>query len=170
MTPFLPQAPPRPLPVSQISCGGPPSALIFFNLPAAKKAICLLSGDQKGYMASSVPGTDCAVREFSDCTYSKTLLFASRAVNAIRVPSGESTGGPEAGTMVTNDASVGGRIEERTTCTDFGACKKWATAMLIASSVATPAISQGESELEDAGFDVGAGGLAAFGLSANASS
>jgi hypothetical protein len=48
------------------------------------------------------------------------LLFSSRAVNASRVPSGESTGGPDAGSIVTNDVPAGGKIEERTTGVGFG--------------------------------------------------
>src|ERR1700691_6032892 len=37
--PYLLQAPPRPPTLSHRFWGGPPSALIFFNLPAAKKPI-----------------------------------------------------------------------------------------------------------------------------------
>src|SRR5579871_6544168 len=48
MVPSLLQAPPRALTASQSGCGGPPSELIFLSLPAAKKPICRLSGDQKG--------------------------------------------------------------------------------------------------------------------------
>ena|ERR1700691_2504566 len=107
-------------------------------------------------MASSVPGKACAVREVSDRTYNKTLLLSSRAVNASRVPSGESTGGPEAGSMVTNEVSVGGRMDERMTGTDFGACKMYAVAMLIASDATIPAISHGRRELCESGFNGGA--------------
>ena len=38
------------------SLGGPPPGLIFFNLPSAKKASHLASGDQSDAVAPSVPG------------------------------------------------------------------------------------------------------------------
>src|SRR6516164_3663184 len=65
MMPSLLHEPPRPLEASQIVCGGPPAALIFFKLPATKNPISRLSGDQNGYMASSVPGKGVDARELS---------------------------------------------------------------------------------------------------------
>jgi hypothetical protein len=47
-------------------------------------------------------------------------------------------------------------MEERMTGTDFGACKMYAVATLIASSAAIPAISHGRRELCEAGFNGGA--------------
>jgi len=124
MTPSLLHAPPRPLLASQMVCGGPPSAPTLRNLPPAKNPISRLSGDQKGYMASSVPGKARAVAEFSARTYSKTLPFSSRAVKARCVPSGESTGGPDSTVINRKVAPGGGRIEERTTASGLGVWNK----------------------------------------------
>src|SRR5690242_21780920 len=49
-----------PLTPSQIVCTGPPAASMRFSLSPAKKAIDLLSGDQNGNSASSVPARDSA--------------------------------------------------------------------------------------------------------------
>ena len=95
--------------------------MIFFILPGVKKPISRLSADQKGYMASSVPGRGCADEDVSGRIYNKTLLLSSRALNAIRVPSGEITAGPDAGSMVTNDVPGGGRIDDSTTAAGLGA-------------------------------------------------
>jgi len=121
MTPSLLHAPPRPLLASQTVCGGPPSALTLRNLPPAKNPISRLSADQKGYMASSVPGKARAFAEFSGSTYIITLPLSSRAVKARRVPSGESTGGPDSTAINRKVAPAGGRIEDRTTAAGFGA-------------------------------------------------
>ena len=42
-------------------------------------------------------------------------FFSSWALKASRVPSGESTGGPDKGELVTNYVPLGGRTNERTT-------------------------------------------------------
>src|ERR1700737_5159819 len=123
MTPSLLHAPPRPLRVSHTIWGGPPPALILFNLPPPKKATSRLSGDQNGYIASSVPVRGCAVKEVSRRTYNRILPLSARAVNASLIPSGESTGGPEDATMVMNPVPAGGRMYERTTGDGFGAWK-----------------------------------------------
>jgi hypothetical protein len=50
--------PPKNTPSSApISCGGAPDAAIFFSRPPATKPIVLLSGDQKGCAALSVPAS-----------------------------------------------------------------------------------------------------------------
>src|SRR5580693_2473238 len=116
IVPSEPQAPPRAFATSHKLCGGPPSALIFFSLPLAKNPNSCPSADQNGYMASSVPARACAVKAVSGRTYRRILPFSSRAVNTSRVPSGDSTGGPEEGSMVTKDVPGGGRIAERTIC------------------------------------------------------
>ena len=54
------QAPPRPWGASHNETGGPPATGIFFSFPPAKKAMNRLSGDQKGKLAESVPGSGCA--------------------------------------------------------------------------------------------------------------
>src|SRR5262245_22133965 len=55
IVPSLPQLPPRPLGASQIDSGGPPEASILRSFVPMKKAMERLSGDQKGYVAFSVP-------------------------------------------------------------------------------------------------------------------
>src|SRR5664279_5268503 len=68
-------------------------------------------------MAPSVPAKDCAAMELSGRTYSSILLLSSRAVNAMRVRSGERTGGPALPPCSTNAVPGGGRMDDRTTAT-----------------------------------------------------
>ena len=56
-------------------------------------------------------------------TYKRILPFASRAVNARRLPSGESTGGPDAGSMVTKAVPAGGRIDDVISGAGLGVCR-----------------------------------------------
>ena len=56
MVPFGPQDAPRPMGASQMIVAGPPPMSMRFSLASAKKPIERLSGDQKGKIASSVPG------------------------------------------------------------------------------------------------------------------
>jgi hypothetical protein len=58
------QEPLRPPAASEIVSGGPPETSTFFSFPSAKNARERLSGDQKGKVASSVPGIGRAV----DCS------------------------------------------------------------------------------------------------------
>src|SRR5205085_9920975 len=88
----LPQAPPRGVKPLAIVCGDPPAASIRFNFPSAKKAIDLLSGDQKGYAAFSVPRRGCAAEESSLRTQSSDWPSAGLAANASFSPSGDRTG------------------------------------------------------------------------------
>src|SRR5262245_38488435 len=70
------------------TCVGPPAAEIFLSFPSAKNAMFLLSGDQNGLLASSVPGSGWAVEEPSgrvqSCVFPSTV-----AINTILLPSGE---------------------------------------------------------------------------------
>jgi hypothetical protein len=63
MTTSLLHDPPRPSPASQIAAGAPPATATSCSLPSAKRATKRLSGDQKGKVAPSVPGSGCAVSE-----------------------------------------------------------------------------------------------------------
>src|SRR5258708_30935562 len=63
MSPSLFHVPPRPSEASQMVNGGPPEDSIFLSLPPAKNAMKRLSGDQKGYVAPSVPAKGCACEE-----------------------------------------------------------------------------------------------------------
>ena len=56
MVPLGPQDAPRPMGASQMIVAGPPPMSMRFSLASAKKPIERLSGDQKGKIASSVPG------------------------------------------------------------------------------------------------------------------
>ena len=62
MVPFGPQDAPRPMGASQMIVAGPPPMSMRFSLASAKKPMERLSGDQKGKVASSVPGIGCGVR------------------------------------------------------------------------------------------------------------
>src|SRR5579863_9976115 len=57
MTPARFHVPPRPLGESHKVCAGPPAIAIFFSLPCWKKPMFAASGDQKGYVAPSVPAS-----------------------------------------------------------------------------------------------------------------
>src|SRR5215831_7775191 len=63
MTPSAFQVPPLADGASQIVAAGPPAASTRLSFALAKKPTCLLSGDQKGNVASSVEGSGCAVSE-----------------------------------------------------------------------------------------------------------
>src|SRR5262249_51413426 len=95
MTPSRFQVPPPPEPpetagsASHNTSGGPPAASIFFSLPSAKKPMNLLSGDQNGADAPSVPASGCADSPLNGRTHSCTFPSASRAMNARRWPSGD---------------------------------------------------------------------------------
>ena len=69
MTPSRLQAPPtEPLPsvgASHTTSGAPPAMSTRFSFPPAMNAIDLLSGDQNGKLAPSVPGSERAVSESS---------------------------------------------------------------------------------------------------------
>src|SRR5215831_1302827 len=60
-----PHEPPRAVPTAQIAMGRPPDTVMRLSLKSAKNASERLSGDQKGYVAFSVPGRGCAVSESS---------------------------------------------------------------------------------------------------------
>ena len=94
ITPPGPQAPPRPNGASAITCAEPPFKSTVFNFPSAKNPSERLSGDQKGKIAFSVPGTTRTTSESMGRTQIEVLPSALVAVNATLAPSGDSTGGP----------------------------------------------------------------------------
>ena len=55
MTPWLFQEPPRPFGASHSVWIAPAVSAVLFNFPCAKNPTHCLSGDQKGYVAPSVP-------------------------------------------------------------------------------------------------------------------
>ena len=90
MVPSVPQVPPKNDPSSApISCGGVPAAATFFNRPPATKPIELLSGDQKGCDALSVPASFRNVTALTGRTYNAADSWPGRATMAMVVPSGE---------------------------------------------------------------------------------
>src|SRR5579859_6603927 len=94
MTPCGLHAPPRPQGALHTICDPPPAMSILSSLPATKKPIDRLSGDQKGYEAPSVPLTGWAVKVSSGRTQSIVLPDESLAAKTSRVPSGDMTGPP----------------------------------------------------------------------------
>ena len=70
---------------------------LLSNFPPAKNVINFPSGDQNGYIAPSVPVRKRASAESSERSHKPAvpLLPCVKAVNAILLPSGEGTGGPE---------------------------------------------------------------------------
>src|SRR5262252_8043437 len=108
-------APPRALGASASRVTGPPAAEILRSLPLEKKAMNFPSCDQNGEEDPSVPASFSAVELSSRRTQMEFPCLPVRAANAMRVPSGESTGGPEKSPMKSNPASGGGIIEARIT-------------------------------------------------------
>src|ERR1700688_4966798 len=97
MTPSVDKAPPRPSSASQMGIAFPPDRSNFFSFPAAKNARNFPSGDQNGYMAASVPGRKRDPVESSERSHRPPVqvLPCVKAANAILLPSGEATGGPD---------------------------------------------------------------------------
>src|SRR5262245_61519158 len=83
------QLPGRGIAASQIGTGGPPDASILFSFPPAMNASALLSGDQNGAVAPSVPASGCAVRLSMERTHNSLRPLSSGAANARRRPSGD---------------------------------------------------------------------------------
>src|SRR5947207_15640085 len=84
----LPQLPPRGVGASAIDSSDPPVASMRRNFPSAKNASDLLSGDQNGKSALSVPLSGCA-KELSGRTQSRGAAAPDFATNAILLPSGD---------------------------------------------------------------------------------
>src|SRR5262249_28884003 len=79
--------------LSVITNGFPPESSTRFSLRSAKNPICLLSGDQKGTNAPSVPGKGFATDESIGRTHMlKVLLPGLLATNARCLPSGDICG------------------------------------------------------------------------------
>src|SRR5262245_18685831 len=83
------QLPGRGIAASQIGTGGPPDTSILFSFPPAMKASALLSGDQNGAVAPSVPVSGCAVRLSIERTHKSLRPVSSGPANARRRPSGD---------------------------------------------------------------------------------
>src|SRR4029453_17241319 len=95
-------------------CGGPPAMSIFFSLLRAKNPMNRLSGDQKGYEASSVPASICGSLASSALIQSAPRLPGEFATNATCRPSGD-TASCAAGTEPPPAVSgVGDVISNRT--------------------------------------------------------
>ena len=75
-----------------MTTGTPPVTATFISLPSAKNPIDAPSGDQNGCLAPSVPATAVASSESSDRTNKRDGEPPLMAVNAIRRPSGDTTG------------------------------------------------------------------------------
>ena len=107
--PSRPQVPPpRPNGASQITRTAPLSRSTMANLPAAKKPIRRLSGDQNGSNAPSVPLICCALDADSARTQSLSFPSGPKATKASRVPSGETEK-----LLCSKYQLDGGRIDER---------------------------------------------------------
>ena len=89
MTSLTLQLAPRPSGASQIVCTVPPEAGTFLSFWSAKKPMNLLSGDQKGQVASSVPASgwtpNPSMRRTQICRFPSAPLAAIARVE----PSGE---------------------------------------------------------------------------------
>src|SRR5262249_12850098 len=103
ITAELPQLPPRPSSASQITCTGPPFAPTRLSLPSAKQPMSRPSRDPPGESPPTVPATSCASVECRDRrqiaqdllpTLDEEAAAVLQPTNAIRLPSGEISGGP----------------------------------------------------------------------------
>src|SRR5580704_3097832 len=113
MTPRAFQSPPRPKGASASATAGPPSSLIFFNLPSAKNPIERPSGDQNGKEAPSVPSIGSADNLLSSRTQTRASAFESTATNASFVPSVLSATDPPESPMRSNVVPAGGKMKDR---------------------------------------------------------
>ena len=86
------QVPPRPWEASAIAVAGPPEMSILISFPEAKKPIDLLSGDENGKIASSVPAKGCAVTESIGRSHSWLFLSSEIAANTTCLPSATAGG------------------------------------------------------------------------------
>ena len=84
--------------------------LLHQSLRSATNPRYLLSGDQNGYVASSVPCNIVACAASSARTQRLVIPFSSTAENASVLPSGETATGPASNPVGTNCRS-GGRTE-----------------------------------------------------------
>src|SRR6266581_8563313 len=89
MTPSRLHVPPRFAGASARIWAGPPDASIFLSFPPAKNPMKLLSGDQKGWLASSVLGNFCALSESTGRIQRDLLPSSPTAEKTSRRPSGE---------------------------------------------------------------------------------
>src|SRR5947209_19554957 len=94
ITPSAPHAPPRPNGASARICGELLLSSTVFSLFSAKNPRDVLSGDQKGNIAPSVPGIMRASRESMGRTQIAVFPLASVAVTAMVAPAVESAGAP----------------------------------------------------------------------------
>src|SRR5215471_17243706 len=92
MTPCGLHDPSAPVGASQIFVGGPPATSILWSLPPAKNPRYRESGDQKGRVVPSVPGSGCAASALRGRTQIWVLPSASVALKASVWPSGEIRG------------------------------------------------------------------------------
>src|SRR5262249_15243228 len=76
ITPWLDQVPSAPPGCVASSCGGPPAIATFFSCGPAKNPKYLLSGDQNGRNAPSVPSSSRTANESTARTQSETRLRA----------------------------------------------------------------------------------------------
>ena len=113
ITPSGPQAPPRPICTAQTTCTESPLRSMVFNWPSAKNPRERLSGDQKGKIAPSVPGSARASSEFMERIQSAVLPSSPVAAKAIDAPSGERTSGPAASPVRLSVVLSGGLMTAR---------------------------------------------------------
>src|SRR5512133_1925288 len=97
MSSLRPHDPPRALETLARATAGPPAASIFLSFPVAKNPMYLLSGDQKGNAAPSVPASGWASVPSSERTKTISAPAGPALTNATRRPSGESTAPQELG-------------------------------------------------------------------------
>src|SRR5687767_12950580 len=84
------QAPPEKSLASVKSCDAPPAAATFFKRPAVTYAMEVLSGDQNGWDALSVPEIFLAVTDLTGRTYKDVgPAVSGLATNAMNRPSGD---------------------------------------------------------------------------------
>src|SRR3954466_2380835 len=113
MTSPGPHEPPRPTGASQIAIPGPWVASTFLSFPSEKYAIILLSRDQNGNVAFSVPASSMAFNESSGRTQ-RSLFPSTLATNASFLPSGETTTGPATSPINSKRAFGGGLMNALT--------------------------------------------------------
>src|ERR1700732_1848599 len=112
ITPSRFQLPPRPNGASQSVLAVPPSRLIFFSFPSAKKPSERPSGDQKGKVAPSVPAIGSAASFPRGRTQISATPFILTATKASSVPSALNANEPPLSPIRLSVVPSGGRMKD----------------------------------------------------------
>src|SRR5215831_13040853 len=155
MVPAPFQLPPPSTGASATTTAGPPDTAMVLSLLSAKYPSELLSADQNGSDAPSVPGSGRAGGEPRERTQSMVFPVASVAQKAKACPSLETAGAPRLDSE--NRVFSGGSISEVIARSGARARRQCDTELTIAPRRNTTASAQGSARCKGLGGCVGPG-------------